>query len=78
MPHNVQRGFSIDQLDDQKITVIAGKLDPQTAKTMKLIMDGFGGHLSMVIVLNNCAGDRQKMPTRFCVTSAFYDCSILW
>jgi hypothetical protein len=68
-----------DHLNDQKITVIAGaKFDQEPAATTKLIVDRFGGHLSMVITLDNCEGGHQKMPKGFCVTSALYDCSILW
>jgi hypothetical protein len=68
-----------DHLSDRKITVIAGaKLDQEPAATTKLIVDHFGGHLSLVITLDNCEGDRQNMPKGFCVTSALYDCFILW
>ena len=39
-----------DHLNDRKITVIAGaKLDQEPAATTKLIVDRFGGHLSLVI-----------------------------
>ena len=72
------QGFPIDQLDNQKITVIAGKLDAQTAATMKLILDRFGGHLTMEIVLNNCPENQQGMPKGLCATTALYDCSVLW
>jgi hypothetical protein len=64
------QGFPIDQLDNQKITVIAGKLDPQTATTLKLIMGRFAGHLSMAIVLNNCPENQQGMPKGLCATTA--------
>jgi hypothetical protein len=50
-----------DHLNDQKITVIAGaKLDQEPAATTKLIVDRFGGHLSMVITLDNCEGVTKK------------------
>ena len=49
-----------DHLNDRKITVIAGaKLDQEPAATTKLIVDRFGGHLSLVITLDNCEGDHQ-------------------
>lgn len=68
-----------DLLNDRKITVIAGaKLDQESAATTKLIVDRFGGHLSLVITLDNCEGEHQNMPKGFCVTSALYDCFILW
>jgi hypothetical protein len=68
-----------DHLNDRKITVIAGaKLDQEPAATTKLIMDHFGGNLSLVITLDNCEGDHQNMQKGFCITSALYDCSILW
>ena len=68
-----------DHLNDRKITVIAGaKLDQAPAATTKLIVDHFGGHLSLVITLDNCEGDNQNMQKGFCITNAQYDCSILW
>ena len=68
-----------DHLNDRKITVIAGaKLDQEPAATTKLIVNRFGGHLSLVITLDNCEGEDQNMPKGFCVTSALYDCFILW
>jgi hypothetical protein len=68
-----------DHLNDRKITVIAGaKLDQEPTATAKLIVDHFGGHLSLVITLDNCEGDRQNMQQGFCTTSPLYDCFILW
>ena len=68
-----------DHLNDRKITVIAGaKLDQEPAATTKLIVDHFGGHLSLVITLDNCEGDHQNMQKGFCITSPLYDCFILW
>ena len=68
-----------DHLNDRKITVIAGaKLDQEPAATTKLIVNRFGGHLSLVITLDNCEGDHQNMQKGFCITSPLYDCFILW
>ena len=68
-----------DHLNDREITVIAGaKLDQEPAATTKLIVDHFGGHLSLVITLDNCEGDHQNMHQGFCITSPLYDCVILW
>jgi hypothetical protein len=68
-----------DHLSDRKITMIAGaKLDQEPAATTKLIVDHFGGHLSLVITLDNCEGDHQNMQQGFCITSPLYDCFILW
>jgi hypothetical protein len=68
-----------DHLNDRKITVVAGaKLDQEPAATTKLIVDHFGGHLSLVITLDNCEGDHQNMHQGFCITSPLYDCVILW
>ena len=68
-----------DHLNDRKITVIAGaKLDQEPAATTKLIVEHFGGHLSLVITLDNCEGDHQNMQKGFCITSSLYDCFILW
>jgi hypothetical protein len=68
-----------DHLNDRKITVIAGaKLDQEPTATAKLIVDHFGGHLSLVITLDNCEGDHQNMQQGFCITSPLYDCFILW
>jgi hypothetical protein len=68
-----------DNLNDRKITAIAGaKLDQEPAATTKLIVDHFGGRLSLVITLDNCEGDHQNMQQGFCITSPLYDCFILW
>jgi hypothetical protein len=68
-----------DHLNDREITVIAGaKLDQEPAATTKLIVDHLGGQLSLVITLDNCEGNHQNMQKGFCITSALYDCSILW
>jgi len=68
-----------DHLSDRKITVIAGaKLDQEPAATTKLIVEHFGGHLSLVITLDNCEEDHQNMQKGFCITSPLYDCFILW
>jgi branched-chain amino acid transport system substrate-binding protein len=66
-------------LNDRNIKVIAGaKLDQEPAATTKLMVDHFGGHLSLVITLDNCEGDHQNMQRGVCITSPLFDCFILW
>jgi hypothetical protein len=68
-----------DHLNDREITAIAGaKLYQEPAATTKLIVDHFGGQLSLIITLDNCEGDHQNMQQGFCITSPLYDCFILW